>query len=63
MKRYTLEFGSGMREDSDGEWVRWEDLFEFSMKAAEHAVKMDEFKKTLDCIAILLKETSGIDFQ
>lgn len=63
MNRYTLEFGSGMRKDPDGEWVRWDDVFQLTVTAAEQAVKMDEFKKILDCIVILLKDAPGIDIQ
>lgn len=64
MKRYNLHAGedhTAFVESPEGEWVRWEELMEFTLVAANHAMRMDEYQRALDKIFGIIKELEGFD--
>jgi hypothetical protein len=64
MKRYTLQVGenyTAFAESPEGEWVRWEDLTEFTLIAANHAVRMDQYRRALDSILEVLVDLEGFE--
>lgn len=51
MKRYRITPDTNIRQDDDGQWVRWDDVQRLTEIASENAVRLDLFHKTLVEIA------------
>ena len=51
MKRYRLTPDTNIKQDEEGQWVRWDDVQRLTEIAGENAVRLDLFHKTLVEIA------------
>lgn len=51
MKRYRITPDTNIKQDDDGQWVRWDDVQRLTEIASENAVRLDLFHKTLVEIA------------